>query len=140
MARKCFSFKPLFIQILNTAVKQLQKHKMHFSIYCFPADLLSPGFFLRLFPRVVFWEAFFLGVCKLLVLINFLIISSLSFTFCVRGNFSFFILLFFGRVGGNFPGIIFWGRAIFWRAIFPEAIFRTPLKITFVLYIVESLS
>ena len=78
-----FSFKSLIQQRNN------YKKIMYFSIQCFPADLFSQSCFLRFFPRVVFWEAFFLGVCKLLVLINVLIISSLSFTFCVRGNFSF---------------------------------------------------
>ena len=60
-------------------------------------------------PGAIFKDAFFLGVCKLLVLISFLIFSSLSFTFYLRDNFfwsqfSFFSVFFFGGWGA-----IFWG-------------------------------
>ena len=99
---------------------------MYFSF----ADLFSRGFFLQLFPGVAFWKSFFLGVRKLLVLINFLIISSLSFIFYLRCNFfwSQFTFFIFGECGAIIRGaffrdVIFQG-VIFLLGNFPGAIFR----------------
>ena len=110
--RELLLFSTRFYQVLGKYIKFYIKSIFHFG--CFPADLFSQEFFQRLFPGVVFWEAFFLGEYKLLVLINVLFISSLSFTFYIRGNFSWdqFYLIFIR--GGNFPG-----------GFFPEAFFQT---------------
>ena len=60
----------------NVAIFSKQ-YKMHFWVF-------SSGFIFS----AVLWKVFFLGAYKLLVLISFLLISSLSFTFYLRANFS----------------------------------------------------